>query len=121
MLSAHKPTSGIPRLVVASQYNRHGQRGRQTAQGGLLTWRKVKRKSIQSSAKQTLEQGPRASVGSLFTGDTENLTRPCMTSSTSEADPALKVDGIRGRPEVPSTLQHSLILCQHRRCITKCN
>lgn len=65
VLSAHKATSGIPCLVVASQYNRHGQTGRQTAQEGLLTWRKVKCKSVQLSAKQTLEQGPRVSVASL--------------------------------------------------------
>lgn len=75
--------------------------------GRALTWRKAKRKYIQSSAKQTLEEGPRVSEGSLFPGDTENLTRPCVTSPNSKADPALKVEGIRDCSEVPSTVQHS--------------
>lgn len=44
-----------------------------------------------------------------------------MTSSKSEAGPALKVDGIRGLPEMPSTLQHFLFLCEHRGCFQKHN
>jgi len=44
-----------------------------------------------------------------------------MTSSNSAAGLAVQVDGIRGHPEVPSTLQHSLILCQHGRRIRKPN
>lgn len=67
-----------------------------------------------------LEQESREAVDSLFLEDTENLTKPCVTSSNSKTGPALKVDEIRDvkRCFPPCS---TLILCQHGRCSRKPN